>query len=364
MVFQEESSVNWLWPLARSLSGDKHGERQTSCSSNSSNTSTRFSSSNSNRSCSSCCSSNSSSSSGSGKVSPANSYSYSDAGDRYRGSRLGLEGGDDDDERWGRERGFEIADIIEQGLARELVADFMHPLRRSSKLWRFHVVRSEDKLNYRLFSDDADFLMYAKVNMDARRVDFHMYNPTDTATPNLYDPTRPAFRMTWSKDRTEWNIVQERCEHCQFAPLQLSCACQGKQQVAVIKHTRRPVGDGIFNCMDIQVPALYSDGSRVVWCPLLGRGDLANIPEDSSEVQQVQTKVPTWNDEVQSLVLDFRGRKVLSSAKNFQLSTPAKPDSVVCQFGKIGPMTFSLDFKYPLSVIQAFGVSLTTLFWT
>ena len=110
------------------------------------------------------------------------------------------------------------------------------------------------------------------------------------------------------------------------------------------------------------------------------------------------------------MVLDFKGRHILSSAKNFQLALPSNPEtrrmtvlsevakagtcslsvpgsvfhklhvlrlSLRLRYGKIGPQTFSLDFKcafasqfnwlivrYPLSVIQAFGTSLTTLFWT
>jgi hypothetical protein len=271
--------------------------------------------------------------------------------------------GDDAADKWEQERAFEIADSVEKGLAREIVTEFMHPLRRSSRLWRFHVVRSEDKLQYRLFSDDGDFLMYARASLEARKVEFFLYNPSEQ-DEKLYDPDRPAFTMTFNKDKTEWRLVQERCEHCQFSPKHLSCACQGKQQVAFIRHTRKPVGDGIFNGMEVHVPGLYSDGSRVIWCPLLGRGDLAGPLDDSYEAQQLITKKPVWNDEVESLVLDFKGRHILSSAKNFQLSLSQKPEHIICQYGKIGPMTFSLDFRYPLSVIQAFGVSLTTLFWT
>jgi len=269
----------------------------------------------------------------------------------------------EEDDRWERERAFDIADSLENGLAREIVTEFMHPLRRASKLWKFHVVRSEDKLQYRLYSDDGDFLMYARTNVEARQVSFFLYNPSEK-DDKLFNSEKPAFSMTWSKDKTEWRIVQERCENCQFAPKHLTCACHGKQQVAWIRHHRKPVGDGIFNCMDVQVPGLYADGSRVVWCPLAGRGDLSAPLDDTYEAQRLITKQPTWNDEVESLVLDFKGRHILSSAKNFQLALSQKPEHVLCQYGKIGPSTFSLDFKYPLSVIQAFGISLTTLFWT
>ncbi|CAJ1332717.1 unnamed protein product [Effrenium voratum] len=270
----------------------------------------------------------------------------------------------EDEDKWDRERAFDIADSLENGLAREIVTEFMHPLRRASKLWKFHVIRSEDKMQYRLFSDDGDFLMYARANLEARRIAFYLYNPSERGGSNLFNYEKPAFTMTWNSEKTEWRLVQERCENCQFSPAHLTCTCHGKQQVAWIRHHRKPVGDGIFNCMEIHVPGLYADGSRVVWCPLLGRGDLSAPMDDSYEAQRLITKQPTWNDEVESLVLDFKGRHILSSAKNFQLALSQKPEHVLCQYGKIGPQTFSLDFKYPLSVVQAFGISLTTLFWT
>lgn len=301
MVFQEESKSSWFWPLGRSNTNARKEKDPKSLS-------------------------------------------------------------DSDDDKWDRERAFDIADSIEKGLAREIVTEFMHPLRRSAKLWRFQVNRSEDRLQYRLFSDDGDFLMYARATIEARKVEFFTYNPSERAD-KLFDPSKPAFTMTFNKEKTEWRIVQERCEHCQFSPKHLSCACHGKQQVAVIRHSRQPVGDGIFNGMEVLVPGLNPDGTRVVWCPLMGRGDLGS-PYDFEEAQMLVTKKPVWNDEVESLVLDFKSRQIQSSAKNFQLTLSEKPDHVVCQYGKIAANTFSLDFRYPLSVVQAFGVSLTTLFWT
>jgi len=271
---------------------------------------------------------------------------------------------EDADERWDRERGFDLADCMEKGLARELVTDFMQPLRKSSRLWRFHVVRSEDKLQYRLFSDDGDFLMCARVALEEKLVSFFLYNPADREGALLNETSRPAFTMSYGENRSEWRLTQERCEHCRFSPSHLSCTCHGKQQVAFTKHSRRHIGDGIFNCMDVHVPGLYSDGSRVVWCPLLGKGDLSSPPDNSLEVQRLSTRKPQWNDDVESLVLDFKGRHILSSAKNFQLSLQQKPGHVICQFGKIGASTFSLDFRYPLSVIQAFAIAMTTIFWT
>jgi len=115
--------------------------------------------------------------------------------------------------------------------------------------------------------------------------------------------------------------------------------------------------------MEVTIPGLYSDESRVIWCPKLGWGDLGTDFCVEGESQQLQTKQPVWNEEVSSLVLDFKGRTVQSSAKNFQLSLGARREHVVCQYGKIGTDKFSLDFRYPLSCVQAFALSMTTMFW-
>lgn len=261
------------------------------------------------------------------------------------------------------ERAFDIADSVEKGLAREVATDFVVPLKRSSRLWRFQVVRSEDKLHYRLLCDRGTFLMYAKVALEAYKVEFFLYNPDEKEEPLLYDPTRPAFTMSFNQEHTEWRLVQERCERCGLFPKRLSCFCLGKQQVALIRHVQKPLFKGVCNSMEVLIPGL-PDGGRVIWCPLLGRGDLAAPSDASCQVQRLHSKQPTWNDEVDSLVLDFKGRQVLSSSKNFQMATSRKPEQVVCQCCKIAPSTFALDFCHPLNIIQAFGACVSTLFWT
>jgi hypothetical protein len=285
--------------------------------------------------------------------------SKSDGKDRFKDIAASFESESESD----NERAFDIADCLEQGLAREIVTDFMHPLRRSRKLWRFNVVASEDKLEHRLYSDDGDFLLYARTYPECRKLQFHLYSPRDN--PNsLFDPAKPAFTMTYNGSRTEWRLVQEKCEHCQFSPRHLSCACCGKQEVAYIKHSKVRSGDDIFNHMELHVPGLHDDESRVIFCPRLGRSPLGlDQNSASNESQMLVTKMPIWNDAAQGLSLDFKGRDVKPSTQNFQLTLGKRPEHVICQFGMIGPHTYSLDLKYPLSVIQAFGVSLTTAMW-
>lgn len=252
------------------------------------------------------------------------------------------------------ERAYEIADALEGGLARELTLDFQHPLRRSSNLWKFKVVRSVDRTQYRLLSDAGDFLMFASVPRHARLISLFTYDPEERRDAQLFDPSRPGFTLTFDESNTQWELFEERCEHCRCAPRRQQCPA--RRRLVRVSHSRVEVGDGIFNCMDVQIPGVHDNGTHVINCAATG--------EDQVYPQRLVAKPPKWNDKLDSLVLDFKGRNILSSAKNFQIAMSQCPEHVVCQYSKIGPDTFGLDFRYPLSVVQAFGISLTSIHWT
>jgi hypothetical protein len=237
------------------------------------------------------------------------------------------------------DRGFVIADAMEMGYARELVTDFVQPLRKSSRLWKFHVKRSADQLQYRLSGDDGSFLMYARVSTDGRVVEFYLYDPSDDN--ELYDPGRPAFTMTRNASRTQWSVVQELPALLPAMASRLEQ--QPRREVAIIKHEQKNVGGGVNHYMEAR---LQSDNG------------------DPSQDIQLQTRLPTWNKDMECLVLDFKGRKIQASAKNFQMALTKRPDHVALQYAKIGANSFGLDFRFPLTVIQAFAISLTTVSWS
>uniref|UniRef100_A0A915PZU7 Tubby C-terminal domain-containing protein n=1 Tax=Setaria digitata TaxID=48799 RepID=A0A915PZU7_9BILA len=62
----------------------------------------------------------------------------------------------------------------------------------------------------------------------------------------------------------------------------------------------------------------------------------------------------------QSYVLNFHGRVTQPSVKNFQIIHDADPKYIVMQFGRIGYDAFTMDFRYPLSALQAFGIAMTS----
>ncbi|VBB26685.1 unnamed protein product, partial [Acanthocheilonema viteae] len=74
----------------------------------------------------------------------------------------------------------------------------------------------------------------------------------------------------------------------------------------------------------------------------------------------MHNKSPVWNEDSQSYVLNFHGRVTQPSVKNFQIIHDADPKYIVMQFGRIGYDAFTMDFRYPLSALQAFGIAMTS----
>ena len=72
----------------------------------------------------------------------------------------------------------------------------------------------------------------------------------------------------------------------------------------------------------------------------------------------LENKPPSWNNEAGAYVLNFNGRVTMASVKNFQLCT--HDEQHIMQFGRTGNDEFSLDVQWPMSLFQAFAVSLSS----
>jgi hypothetical protein len=76
----------------------------------------------------------------------------------------------------------------------------------------------------------------------------------------------------------------------------------------------------------------------------------------------LQNRPPWWNVELGSFVLNFGGRVSVASVKNFQLCDRTDQDNIMLQFGRIhGRHSFTMDFQYPLTAVQAFSIAISSL---
>lgn len=88
----------------------------------------------------------------------------------------------------------------------------------------------------------------------------------------------------------------------------------------------------------------------------------AYTPPDDFGLLALQNRPPWWNVELGSFVLNFGGRVSVASVKNFQLCDRYDQDYIMLQFGRIaGRHSFTMDFQYPLTAVQAFAIAISSL---
>lgn len=83
---------------------------------------------------------------------------------------------------------------------------------------------------------------------------------------------------------------------------------------------------------------------------------------DTHGVETLISAAPILDPLTKKYVLRFRSQQIKhSSSRNVQLTRETEPESVVMELGKMDAKSFSLNFSYPLSPIQAFAISLSLL---
>jgi len=222
--------------------------------------------------------------------------------------------------------------------------------------------------------------------------------------------TAPSFTLlACGDDARAWTLQQAFCDRCAHRPWHSTCG-----YLAKIRHCCRVMGSMKVHSAGVHLPPLSSAGGdtdSAGWCPASAGCDLGDSPptptgrassslspsnrrrqsgagcsgqhqpltpgSDEQEgqladelVEQpllLQTRLPTWDGEVESLVLNFQGRsKIIPSPRNFILEVK-QPDedcfNIVLQHAKSGSKSWCLDFTYPLSPVQAFAVSMSSLGW-
>jgi hypothetical protein len=261
---------------------------------------------------------------------------------------------------------FDLADMMEQGLAREVSTSFINPLPKEQQTRRLVMQRSADQCEFLLASQDGEPLLLARSAKGSRQIEIHI--PMGGSPPVAVGP---AFTLAADdEEHGNWTLRCERCDCCDSQPLSPAGGSPGcrktscRREIAHIFQERRKIGKGNMMCMEVDVPAACQDGTSALWCP-----------RTQSEWSRttLASRQPTWSDKAKCLCLDFYGRAKVASAKNIQLEILDSQE--ICRegrrrlrepellFGKVSDNEFVLDYSYPLGMAQAFAIALSTRDW-
>uniref|UniRef100_A0A0G4GA43 Tubby C-terminal domain-containing protein n=1 Tax=Chromera velia CCMP2878 TaxID=1169474 RepID=A0A0G4GA43_9ALVE len=85
-----------------------------------------------------------------------------------------------------------------------------------------------------------------------------------------------------------------------------------------------------------------------------------HIERDGKKIE-LNNIPPRWDRNLNSYALPFFGRVKLASAKNFQLMMNGNPNDIILMFGKVSKDVFALDFRHPLTQLDAFAIAIASL---
>ncbi|XP_066486441.1 tubby protein homolog [Tiliqua scincoides] len=137
---------------------------------------------------------------------------------------------------------------------------------------------------------------------------------------------------------------------------------QLRQELVAICYETNILGFRGPRKMTVIIPGMNSDNERICIRPknehetLLTRYQNRNM----QNLIKLQNKMPAWNEETQSYVLNFHGRVTQASVKNFQIISEDDSEYIVLQFGRVAPDVFTMDYRFPLCALQAFAICLSS----
>eukprot|EP00906_Rhabdomonas_costata_P033365 RCo047022 len=140
-----------------------------------------------------------------------------------------------------------------------------------------------------------------------------------------------------------------------------SAGLGARQEVGAVLYDRNILGTKGPRKMTVLLPAVDEAGKRAVFRPSTEEETLISHFRrgTSKDMLILKNKEPSWNEQLKAFVLNFNGRVTMASVKNFQLVDQDNTSKVLLQFGKIDESKFTLDFQYPISGLQAFGIALS-----
>jgi len=265
---------------------------------------------------------------------------------------------------------FELAGAMELGRASGTLApSLMEARQQALPMRRLSVRRSKDKNDYAVHDEAGRVLLVARLGKDAHENGIDIFT-AEGADAEAKTNAHPVLRLVHDEEKDMWRLIASRCSCCEYRLARHMSALHGlpRREHARIRHFSVPLdnGEGLL-CMEVQCPGVCKDGGQAVWCPMRPR-------DERDVVFKANSRLPTGGNGGGKLSLDFGqgGRCRMASSKNFAICMGEAPSAHsatsagakdILQFGKIEENHYNLDYRHPLSLVEAFGVAMTTTVW-
>lgn len=136
-----------------------------------------------------------------------------------------------------------------------------------------------------------------------------------------------------------------------------------RKELGAIKYAPNVLGTKGPRKMEVTLPAMDHDQRPMEFKPLRESDSMHERVKLNrlDDLIQLENKQAEWSQKSMSYELKFGGRVTQASVKNFQVVHPKQPDYKILQFGRTGEHTFSMDYQYPMTAVQAFSICLSSL---
>jgi hypothetical protein len=275
----------------------------------------------------------------------------------------------------------------ESGDSRVSVSDQCQSPQRSSGTKTLYFIKTADPCDYILSRDstEGEFVMLGRLDEKAREFRVYHKKPTE---PD-FSASSPDFRLTWDQKAEKWTVVMCSealvCNTCLYRSRSVSY-CEDKPVILSISQglQRSEKADQHWSYMDVDGISTEF-GDNLVECrrcrsartdsvdtsPLMARSSFTlfnEVPPAAPRSElHLKSVIPTMNKSGDlSIRFMTRGRTIMPSARNLQIVTNSPENQsteIVLQFVKVSATKFNIDFRAPLSPIQAFCVALSTHYW-
>ena len=263
-------------------------------------------------------------------------------------------------------------DLLSQaefGEAREVISEQCQSPSRGSGMSTLFLLRMDNPTDFLLSreSSGAEFLMFTRFYPEKRIFQIYHHSPLNAG----FVEDSPDFKLSWNEDGKKWvaRMCAERivCETCLYRGRNASFFEEKPvvlQMDQGIQHSTK--GSQHWFYMDISgvSTANWDRFAECRQCQHQKRDTAGGLQRTLPELRLHSTSPTQTSSGDLSIRFLTRGRTIVPSARNLQVvnSTPDGVE-VVMQFLKLSSTRFNVDFKAPLSPIQALCLALSTHFW-